>query len=215
MNEDRTKKSILVPVVKFVIKVAGKPSIHNILVKLIWPKKSHGEIPFRFVEIYVVSSLLLMSLGLACVEPISSIHFALVCFVIYRLFDLLVGTADIVFNEREDPDNVDEFGHYIHVRDVTRWVTLVLLNMLEIVVGFAIIYLYIGTEFSEEISNAVTALYQSALTFTTLGYGEIRPIPESDVAKIVVTLQLFYFVFFLLFKAPIIFSAVRAREFKK
>ena len=209
MNEKKVGRSILVLFLRIFIKFWGFVSIYNLATKFFgW--KHHEDIPFWFAEVYIVFWLIISFLGLSLLDPEGVVYPILVLVISYRLVDLFLGTSRIIFIERESKKDQD--GHYILVRHVERWVLLIMINFVEIVVCFAVIYFYIGDSFCEPIRDAITAFYHSILTFTTLGYGEIRPCPGSSIGKIVVTAQLFYFLFFLLFTAPIIFSSVRAKE---
>jgi hypothetical protein len=84
------------------------------------------------------------------------------------------------------------------------------MNIAEIALYFGVLYLKVGVGFSDQISDRLTALYQSLLTFTTLGYGEIHPVSQS--AKLLVMFQLIYFIIFVLLVVPVVFSAVRVKE---
>ncbi len=124
------------------------------------------------------------------------------------LCDLLAGTAKILFIERDD--RYDSKGHFLLVRDVSRWVMLVFLNLAEIVLYFGVLYFKLGAGFKDPITDRLTALYQSLLTFANFGYGEIYPVSPS--AKVLVMLQLVYFIIFVFLVVPIVFSAVRVKE---
>ncbi len=150
-----------------------------------------------------------MFIGLISVSDTSSILMRILSILaIFRLFDLLVGLGRIIFIEREQ--RLDTQGHYLLVRDVSRWTILTFLHLIEISLYFGILYLKNGHGFDEQILDWITAIYQSVLTFTTLGYGEIHA--HSSYAKILVILHLFYFMAFVLLIIPFIFSAIRAKE---
>jgi hypothetical protein len=78
------------------------------------------------------------------------------------------------------------------------------------VLCFAILFLYSGLQFNPSISDPVTALYQSALTFTTLGYGEITPV--SNIAKWIVIFELAFFILFIGLKFPVAISMFRVKQ---
>jgi voltage-gated potassium channel len=97
----------------------------------------------------------------------------------------------------------------IAVRGTTRWLMLGLVNVFQIIVGFAVLFLYHGSQFSPPIENWITATYHSILTFTTLGYGDIRPICE--VGRMVAGFELLFFVCFVVMRVPIAVSAICVR----
>ena len=104
----------------------------------------------------------------------------------------------------------DEKGGYILIRGRLRWMLIAPLQAYSIVICFALLLLYFGNEFCPNISNHITALYQSALTFTTLGYGDIKPI--GDQGKLLVILELLFFFLFIGLKLPIAVSVIRVKS---
>jgi hypothetical protein len=152
--------------------------------------------------------LLLLLIGLKTSAK-DSVCFVWLVVAVFRLVDVLLGSVNLIFIEREERE--DDMGYYILARNLNRWIILVLINFAEIVVAFAILYLRIGAQFSGcGIADGTTAVYQSMLTLTTLGYGELHP--TTNVARLHVIGQLSYFVVFVLLVAPVVFSAVRTRE---
>ena len=110
----------------------------------------------------------------------------------------------------------DDKGGFILVRSRLRWMLIAPLQAYSIIICFAMLLLYYGKSFDPNIADHITALYQSALTFTTLGYGDIQPI--CNEGKILVVLELLFFFFFIGIKLPIAASVVRVRslaEFNK
>ncbi len=74
---------------------------------------------------------------------------------------------------------VDRYDKNWGLRSLNRSLILLLINYCELIVGFAILYLVSGSVgFSESqlITSRSEALYFSAVTITTLGYGDIKPI---------------------------------------
>jgi len=203
----KIKNSFLVPFIKCVINIVCKFSPYQIISRLIW---SHNEvIPFCFAEGYVLIRLLIVSLCfilLDCHTGLASCLLSILC--ILMLIDILAATVKIIFIERVVRE--DHNGNYILVRDVSRWIILVLLNILEIVLYFGVLYFKIGDRFCMPITDRLTAIYQSLLTFTTLGYGEIHP--DNPLAKILVIFQLVYFIIFVFLLAPRAFSAIRVKQ---
>lgn len=199
-------KSFLVISVKGVIDLLCLISLYQLLAKL-WG--DHEKLPFWFAEAYVVSRLLFVSLFFFLLDGPTGMAYgflSLIC--IYMLFDLLVGTAKILLLEREE--RCDQNGDFIYVRDVSRWVILIFLNIAEIVLYFGVLYFRIGDGFCEHITDRLTAIYQSLLTFTSLGYGHIYP--TEPIAKILVMFQLIYFIIFVFLVAPVVFSAIRVKQ---
>jgi Ion channel len=79
-------------------------------------------------------------------------------------------------------------------------------NAFEIVNCFAVLILRFGHEWEPDITNPITALYQSTLTFITLGYGEIHPETGCVVSQLLVIAELWSFVFFLVLIGPQVFA---------
>ncbi len=171
-EEERVKQSFLVPFIKGVIKLLCLISPYQMLSRL-W--KHHELIPFWFAEAYVLTRLLSVSLCFLLLNgPTGVAYGGLSIICILMLCDLLAGTSKIIFIEREE--RTDCKGNYLLVRDVSRWVMLAFLNLAEIVLYFGVLYFRLGNGFDKPITDRLTALYQSLLTFATLGYGEIHPI---------------------------------------
>ncbi len=127
---------------------------------------------------------------------------------VYGLVDVLsVTLRDIVVSPRL---HRDKEGGYIQVRDRLRWLLMIPLNLVQVVVCFAILFMYYGDQFAPHIEEPLTALYQSALTFTTLGYGDIRP--ACGGGRVIVCLELAFFLVFVAIKLPVAISVVRVKE---
>jgi len=209
MTSDNIKQSFIVPFVKGAIGVVCLISPYQILTRLKW--KHHELIPFWVVESYILIRMIIASLGFLLLRNPSSLAYnflSVVC--VFMLSDLLAGTAKIFFVEREDRRDPNDLYHFILVRDVSRWVILVFLNLAEIVLYFAVLYLKLGHGFEAPITDRLTAVYQSLLTFTTLGYGEIYPVIPA--AKLLVMFHLVYFIIFVLMVASVVFSSVKVKE---
>ena len=134
---------------------------------------------------------------------------SLIWFVgVYVLLDVLGATlADIVINPQ---NRRHETGSYILVRSGLRWLLMVPLNVAQVVLGFALLLRFYGHQFSPQVDNPIMALYQSTLTFTTLGYGDIRPVGTGG--RVLVCLELAFFLVFLAIKLPIAVSVFRVKE---
>jgi hypothetical protein len=100
------------------------------------------------------------------------------------------------------------------VRNTTRWLLMQLLHLLMVIVAFAWLFLFYGFQFEPPIREPVTALYQSLLTFTTLGYGEIIPREGCSDAKVLVILELLFFLGFLAIKLPAAVAAVHIKKYE-
>ena len=119
-------------------------------------------------EFYVVTWFVVL-LGLLvfhnAVAPWLAI--ALVC---YRLVDGLNYRFCIIF--------VDRYKQGWGLRSLNRSLILLFLNYLEIVLGFAVLYLVTESvgDGTVPISGRLDGLYFSVVTITTLGYGDMMPL---------------------------------------
>ncbi|MBN2474145.1 MAG: two pore domain potassium channel family protein [Pirellulales bacterium] len=138
------------------------------------------------------------------------------CWLRFRLPILLAtyGLIDVVQAILRDvvisPLHPSKSGDHVTIQNVPRWLILALLNILEVVLCFAVLFRCCGDGFCPQIRDSLTALYQSALTFTTLGYGDIRPM--TWVAKALACAELTFFILFLATKLPVAISALRVKE---
>lgn len=198
--------SFLVISVKGIIDLCCLFSLYQWFARL-WPH--HEKLPFWFAEVIVVGRLLFVSLCFFLLNSQTGMACSLLSILcIVMLSTLLSGTAKILLLEREE--RCDQKGDFIYVRDVSRWVILIFLNLAEIVLYFSVLYFRIGDGFCEHITDRLTAIYQSLLTFTSLGYGHIYP--TEPIAKILVMFQLIYFIIFVFLVAPVVFSAIRVKQ---
>jgi len=115
--------------------------------------------------------------------------------VIYRLFFLLVKSQAYPWTAER----------------LRRSLIIAVMNFLETIVGFAIVYLTFGNivPTSGPAQGAFTplrALYYSTVNAFTLGYGDL--IPGSDLSRILIMLQLFTTLVFLIFVIPALMSVL-------
>ena len=164
-------------------------------------------------EVYVLSLFLFITLGLFLMKYISFFSWLIVFVAIYRVLDILAKIGIMIFKDSEVIKS--DTGHYIFLptRNPERWVILILLNIFEIVMCYAVLCLKFGNNFCQKITDPITAIYQSMLTFTTLGYGEITP--QNAISKIIVITQLGFFILIVLLVAPRIFSLLRTERQSK
>jgi hypothetical protein len=104
----------------------------------------------------------------------------------------------------------DEHGGYIEVYDRTRWLFMAVINVVQVVLCFSVFALYYGAQFEPAISDALSAIYFSSVTFLTVGYGDIRPTCPKTQA--LVCWELLGFLLFLVVKLPIAVSVLRVKE---
>lgn len=162
------------------------------------------EPPKRLAEVWVIS-LLVLQLYILFYYRKPDGYMWLVG--VYGLIDVLGATlGNIVVSLRLYHD--DE-GGFIQVRDRLRWLLMALLNLVQVVVCFAMLFMYYGDQFIPRIEEPLMALYH-ALTFTTLGQGDIRP--ACGTGRVIVCLELFFFLIFVAIKLPIAISVVRVKE---
>jgi hypothetical protein len=121
---------------------------------------------------------------------------------------MFLGQCRLIFIERRHRQ--DDKGYYLLARHVERWILLIFINIFEIVACFAVLYLFWGNDFCKKIETPLEAFYQSILTITTLGYGEIHA--NGQASQLLVIIQLFYFIFYFLLIAPLVFSSFRIKE---
>jgi len=82
--------------------------------------------------------------------------------------------------------------------------------VLQIPTCFAILLLRWSADSCPPICDPLTALYQSFLTFTTLGYGEIHP--ATGWGRALITVELLFFLIFLGLRLPLAVSVMRVKE---
>jgi len=160
--------------------------------------------PLWLAEVWVIILLFLQAFILVYGQ---SSRFSMVV-AIYGLLEVLGATLRDVVVAPQIHHNSE--GSYIPVRDRLRWLLFVPLHIAEVILCFAILFLYYGNAFNPQIYDPLTALYQSALTFTTLGYGDFTPTDRAG--QIIVSLELAFFIVFLAVKLPIAISVIRIKQ---
>ena len=122
---------------------------------------------------------------------------------IYRLFDIMVKAGKIIFIDSIVFSNNNGSSIFLPTRNPERWIILIIINIWEIMVCFAVLYFY----WDKNINDPITAMYQSIQTLTTPGNGHI-----TDELKIIFIFQHVYYVIFVLLVAPRIFSLIRTKK---
>ena len=127
-------------------------------------------------ELYVIAWLFLLILFL-CVPALAIIPFL----VTYRLIEGFAYRLCIIF--------VDRYAEDWDLRSLNRSLILLLLNYFEMIVGFAVLYVYTHSIELEKtyVSDTLNALYFSAVTITTLG--DVRFAPYSMMGKVLVSVE--------------------------
>jgi hypothetical protein len=133
----------------------------------------------------------------------------LVLISIYVLFNIFLSAANDLI---ENPviNKFQKCSYFIEIRNPVRWLLLSTINIAQIVLSFGLLFLVYGVQFEPQITDSTTAIYQSLITFTTLGYGEI--IPVCNFGKKIVILELSYFLLFLVLKLPAVLSAFEVKR---
>jgi hypothetical protein len=142
-----------------------------------WGLRRTAAEVYVFVKAFIL--LLILFLG-------GSSHVVSFGFTAFVLSELLLYLFGLIFLHK----------FWGPVTSLERSIFLMLINFLEIVVGFAIIYIYTSSISNgpDILSNPLDALYFSVVTITTLGYGEFHPFTEAG--KIAVILQVTFAVIF-------------------
>lgn len=123
------------------------------------------------IDLYVVMASVTL-VGLLFWIPKSWVAFVA---AIYLMIEMFMVTLGVIFVDRHQPKH--------QIRSPERSIVLLALGYLELIIGFAILYLsYSCIEFSSNnklVSSSWDALYFSTATITTLGFGDIRPTSQS------------------------------------
>lgn len=158
-----------------------------------------------FVEVWVFS---LVTLLFVCLFLGGPGNILIWWSAIYVLTDAIgAAVRDIVASPIH---HHDDQGGYIKVYDKTRWLFMAVVNVIEVVLCFAVFALHYGMQFQPHILDPSSAIYFSAVTFLTLGYGDI--LPSCPQTKNLVSLELLTFLLFLVVKLPIAISVMRVKQ---
>ena len=158
-------------------------------------------------DAYVILLLSVLVLGLT-MSGEGNVRLWLVVFAVYVLVDAIGAVIrDVVISPTKYND---KYGPYISVYNGPRWLILGLLNVIEVIMCFAVLFLYYGQQFYPSIEEPITAIYFSFVTFVSLGYGDIKPICLST--KMLVCFEIFTFILFLAIRVPAAVSILRVKE---
>jgi len=167
--------SILEKIFMSIIIVIRSFSLVNIK-ELFKNKRLKSEISEFYVVLWFVILIILLF------SPIKSKLFIYIL-TIYRLIDGINYRLAIVF--------VDRYQKKWGLRSLNRTIILLIINLFEIVLIFAILYIQtqsIGNKEQQLLCNPLDAIYFSLVTLTTLGYGDWIPI--NNLGEILIIAQL-------------------------
>ena len=163
------------------------------------------------VDSYVLSLLSVQAVLLFCVATPEA-HRWIVVVAIFSLVDVLGSTLlDILIAPSL---HEDASGHFVLVQDPIRWFVMAPLSVLQVVLGFALLFRSYAGHFhgaGGPLTDPLSALYFSAVTIATVGYGDITPNSDSSIGQILVLTEILYFFFFILMKLPLALSIARVR----
>jgi len=166
------------------------------------------DVPNGLTELWVI---FLLSSEIVCLQFLGVYENLIIWFGIYGLYDILISASwDLIINPLSN--KVTKGKYYIEVENPIRWLVLTIINIGQAIFCFAIIFLVFGNQFNPTIRDSITAIYQSILTFTTLGYGDIKP--ACNFGKLIVIFELIFFLIFITLKLPIVLSvfSVKSKE---
>ena len=154
-----------------------------------------------FMDVFVLVWTVVMSFALFC----GRLQLWIAMVAVYRIVDIVsYRVFFLLVKSQEKPWKEDI---------LRRSLVIAVVNFYEIVVGFAVLYLYTGCIVQAGTPNplpgAGAAFYYSLVTMTTLGYGEY--VPLNNVGRVLVVAQLTTTIIFLLFLLPALVSVFSSR----
>lgn len=151
-----------------------------------------------FMDLYVLVWLIVLSVALLASDHIEEwvvflAAYRIMDIVIYRIYFLLV-------KSQAEPWSIST---------LRRSFLIVSINFCETIIAYALLYLRVGhivgtTADTQQPLGRIAALYYSAVTATTLGYGDF--VPGDSLSRILVVSQLFTTILFLIFLIPALIS---------
>jgi len=143
-------------------------------------EKRYDGFESQLIEIYILVRTVVL-VGLLC----SNLRCGLVrILVFWEMVGLVALPMRIVFVDRYAYDKKKRFtyrGPYWRPYSFNRNLQLIIWNYFELIVGFAYLYRAFGvvelTSCGNILRGAWEALYFSVVTITTVGYGDMRPLP--------------------------------------
>ncbi len=151
-------------------------------------------------EIYVL--LRLGALAILVSFPSNSLIYAVV--VVYLLIEVFNYPLYLIF--------VEAYGKEWCLRSPNRSLMLLFINYIEMIIGFAALYLYtgaIGDTSKMPINKPLDAVYFSSVTITTLGYGDFTPMNE--IGKILISVEAIAGLIFIVLVVAIFVSWTRIK----
>jgi len=139
----------------------------------------------KIIELYVsawlvIFCVLLFTIG-SCLS--TTVLILVLLLVMCRLIEGVNYLLCIIF--------VDRYKRSWHPHSPNRSILILSIYYIQVIIGFAILYLATGSIRYSECKNIITkpweALYFSTVTITTLGYGDMRPI--NQVGQILVIFE--------------------------
>ncbi len=193
-NGDRREYSLIEKFVCTVVILVSLLSFANYakpLVRRIWPDTR------VFMDLYVLTWFVLLCVFLGSRwNPAGNLVTIL---VVYRIVDIVNYRLLFLFVKSETEP---------WTRDVIRRsLAIALTNFLEVIVGFAILYLRTGSVTHGDVgvlNTPLDALYFSFVTMTTVGYGDF--VPATTLGRCLVVAQLAAAILFVIFLLPALIS---------